>query len=104
VSSNEDEFLRDLVRDVLRKIDEVDSKMDDRIEFLHDRIGDSADDLRECVFKKLEPLEAQVHEHSLKLNRHEHNFTLLTFIVTAGAATLSGWFNWVSQLFNGSHK
>lgn len=101
-SGSSEQFAQELLLDLIRKIDAVADRVDHKIDSLDQKLEASHRDIRDGLVQRVEPLERKVEDMSLKLNRHEHNFTILGFLVTGGFATLTGAFNWIGTLFG--HK
>lgn len=101
-NSPQSEFLREVVRDAVRRIEEVSDKLDAKIDSLEVKMTQDHKDLLSTISGRLEPLEKKVDDHQIKIVRHEHNFTILGFLVTGGLASVVGAFSWLSQFFG--HK
>jgi hypothetical protein len=95
-------FDHDLLLDLIKRIDAVSDKMDQKIDDLEARLSDDVKDLTELINRRIDPIDQQVRDNTQKLVKHEHNFNLLTLFVTSGMASIAGFFTWMSSLFKHS--
>lgn len=96
MTASNTEFFESLLLDAIKKIDAVSDKVDQKTDWLDEKMSANHKDLRDGLTHRIETLEDKIEEHGIKLTRHEHNFTLLGFLVTGGIATFSGFFQWIN--------
>lgn len=97
--ADSNEFLMELVRDVLHKVDALPDKVDARINSLEDKISADNRVLRTELASKVAKLETKVDNNTTKIAAHEHNFKVATFILTSGLAGAMGVISWLYGLF-----
>lgn len=98
-----DPFTKDLLLNLLKRIEDLSDTFNTRSDALEDRVGTAIRSLRESVDKRTDFLQAQLTEHDGKIQKHEHLFGLGGWIITAGAGIAATWMTWFSNFFPPKH-
>lgn len=97
--NSQNDFVLELIRDAIRRLEEVSDKVDARIDSLEQRMAVEHKDLLTVFSNRMHDIEDQVDANTTKLMKHEHNFNMATYLFTGGMATVVSWFTWLGNVF-----
>lgn len=95
------DFLQELLRDAVRRVDDVADRLNLKIDALDTKMSQDHKDLMLYLSKRMDDIDVQLDDHSMKIQKHEHNFNIATFLVTGGIATAVSWMTWLGSFFQG---
>lgn len=86
------------------RLDAHNDRVDAKIASLDAKMEEQHRQLSETIQTKFSDLNDRIYDNAAKLSKHEHNFSVLNFLVTSGIATLlaivsfiSGFLPWGSK-------
>lgn len=102
-SDNNPHLVEMLLMDVIKRLDLVSEKVDEKVDVLEGRLTQQNSDLRKAFSDRVDHLQDQINVNTAKVQKHEHYFSFLIYLVTGGAAAIVGALAWVSDIFK-AHK
>ncbi len=99
-NSPQQDFLLDVIRDIVARMDELRDKLDEKVDKLDEKMDDMEKNLYQLLSSRFDSTDKKLDEHESKIQKHEHNFSIATFFLTSGIATAVSWYTWLSGLFN----
>jgi uncharacterized protein YukE len=97
--SNDGDFLHELFRDAMSRIDAASDRFESKLDNLEKRVIEMQSSFQDQTSSRLSDMETRLQSHGEKLVKHEHTFSVITFIFTSGIAGMTALFSWFSGIF-----
>jgi hypothetical protein len=97
------ELLTDLIRDAIRRIEQLGDKVDSKIDSLESKMREDSIRFKDSMEDRLSKVEDQVDVNSHEITKMRSTATILSWLVTGGIAGLIGIYSWFTGLLKIGH-
>lgn len=95
-------LLTDLVKDAIRRIEQLADKMDFKLDAMEHKLSTDNNRFKEGIEDKVEKMEIQLYDNTHRLAKMEQTATIFSWLVTGGVASLIGVVTWLYGIFRPS--